>query len=127
MTPFGLRLRELRDERGLSLRRMAAELEVSPAYISALEHGHRSAPSWAMVQRIITLFNLIWDDADELQELARLSHPRVVIDTAGLTPEATEMANLLSKRIHRLSPQTLQQVTDLIMSGESADRGEADE
>ena len=127
MTPFGARVRELRDRQGISLRRMAADLEVTPAYLSALEHGHRSRPSWAMVQRIIAYFDLIWDDADEMQELAALSHPRIVIDTAGLSPDATEVANRLARRIGRLSPETLRAMADLLDSGEGADGGEAGE
>lgn len=129
MTPFGAKVRELRDRQGVSLRRMAADLEVTPAYLSALEHGHRSPPNWALVQRIITYFDLIWDDADELEDLARNSHPRVVIDTAGLAPEATRLANRLSRNIHRLDAGALQKMMDVLESGKGADgreTGEAD-
>jgi transcriptional regulator with XRE-family HTH domain len=102
MTPFGERLRRLRRERGVSQKEMAAAIGVSAAYLSAMEHGHRSAPNWAMVQKIIGYFNVIWDDAEELQRLARTSHPRAVIDTSGLSPKATELANLLADGIARL-------------------------
>lgn len=102
MTPFGMRLRELRRQRGVTQRDMAAALGVTPAYLSALEHGHRGVPSWPMVQKIIGYFNVIWDEAEELQRLAESSHPRVVIDTAGLSPQATALANLLATRIGEL-------------------------
>ena len=49
-------------------------------------------------------FGLIWDDAEELVRLARLSHPRVVVDTAGLSPQATELANRLARTIRDLPP-----------------------
>lgn len=102
MTPFGERLRRLRRERGVSQKEMAAAIGVSAAYLSAMEHGHRSVPNWAMVQKIIGYFNVIWDDAEELQRLAQTSHPRAVIDTSGLSPKATELANLLADGIARL-------------------------
>lgn len=102
MTPFGQKLRELRGERGVTLKEMAAALDVSSAYLSALEHGRRGRPSWYLVQRIIAYFNIIWDDAEELARLARLSHPRVTIDTSGLDPRATELANRLADRIGEL-------------------------
>jgi transcriptional regulator with XRE-family HTH domain len=102
MTPFGRRLRELRAERGLTLKEMAGALRVTPAYLSALEHGHRGKPSAGLVQQISAYFNLAWDDVDELTRLARLSDPRVVIDTSGLSPEATELANRLAERIGKL-------------------------
>lgn len=107
MTPLGAKLRALREERGVSLKDMAKALRVSSAYLSALEHGRRGKPTWILLQRIITYFNVIWDEAEDLQRLAELSDPKVTIDTAGLAPEATELANRLAKDIGRLSVEDL--------------------
>lgn len=107
MTPLGERIRELRRERGVSQKDMAASIGVSAAYLSALEHGHRGVPTWAMIQKIIGYFNVIWDDAEELQKLAEGSHPRVVVDTAGLSPAATELANLMAAAIDELNEAEL--------------------
>lgn len=107
MTPFGARLRLLREARGVSLSDMAKALQVSPAYLSALEHGHRGKASPGLVHQVNEYFGLIWDEADEIARLASLSHPRVTIDTAGLSPEATELANRLAERIGRLPPDVL--------------------
>lgn len=107
MTPFGERLRKLREERGILLKDMAVELGVSPTYLSALEHGRRSKPNWSFVQRVIHYFNIIWDEADELQRLADMSDPRTVIDTAGLSQKATLLANQLSRTIGDLSESEL--------------------
>jgi len=107
MTPFGARLRELRSARGVTLTRMAGDLDLSPAYLSALEHGRRSCPTPGLVRQICTYFGLIWDDADTLAALAARSRPKVTIDTGGLSPRATELANLLAERIGRLSEAEL--------------------
>lgn len=107
MTPFGARLRALRAERGMTQKTFAAELQVSPAYVSALEHGRRGAPSTGLVHQVCDTFGLIWDQAEELAVLARLSHPRIVVDTAGLTPEQTALANRLALGIRRLAPETV--------------------
>ncbi|MER2606931.1 MAG: helix-turn-helix domain-containing protein [Siculibacillus sp.] len=111
MTPFGAKVRNLRRERGVTLKQMAAALRVSPAYLSALEHGKRGVPTWYTVQRVIAYFNVIWDEAEELQRLAEMSDPRVVVDTSGLEPEATELANLLAQRIRGLSKASLKDLT----------------
>src|SRR5690606_9448604 len=103
MTPFGQKLRDLRAARRVTLKDMAAALRVTPAYLSALEHGRRGRPSWRLVQATIGYFNVIWDEAEESERLARLSHPRIVIDTSGLDPRATELANRLSEEIAHLS------------------------
>jgi transcriptional regulator with XRE-family HTH domain len=107
MTPFGARLRAMRAERGIRLKDMARALEVTPAYLSALEHGQRGKPSRYFVRRVCAYFNIIWDDAEELQRLADLSHPRVVVDTAGLDPRRTELANLLARDIAKLPDEAV--------------------
>lgn len=106
MTPFGEKLRDLRAERGISQKDMAEAIGVSAAYLSALEHGKRGQPTWDKLQRIIQYFNIIWDEAEELQRLAMISDPRVTIDTGGLSPAATELANLLAMRIREIDADT---------------------
>jgi transcriptional regulator with XRE-family HTH domain len=114
MTPFGLKLRRLRAERGLRLKDMAAGLGVSSAYLSALEHGRRGRPTHALVVAICAQLNIIWDEADELLRLARLSHPRVTVDTAGLSPAATELANALAERIRSLAPERIDEMLEIL-------------
>jgi len=116
MTPFGIKLRAIRAERGIRLKDMAATLGVSAAYLSALEHGRRGRPTHAMVVSICAQLGIIWDEADELMRLARISHPRVTVDTAGLSAEATELANLLAERIRALQPARVTRLLELIKS-----------
>ena len=115
MTPLGARMRALREERGISLKDMAAALNVSSAYLSALEHGRRGKPTGFLLHRIITFFNVIWDEAEELQRLAEMSDPKVTIDTGGLAPEATELANRLAADIGKLEPDDLRFLRDEMM------------
>jgi len=119
MTPFGEKLRQLRAERGLTQRDMAAALGVSPAYLSALEHGRRGAPSWALVQKVIGYFNVIWDEADEIEQLAARSDPRVALDTSGLSPEATALANLLASELRELSPEQIEAIARIVKPPEA--------
>ena len=114
MTPFGEKIRELRQARGITMKQMAADLGVSAPYLSALEHGHRGKPSWWLVQRICSYFQIIWDEADELAALAKVSHPRIVIDTAGLSPRATQLANLLARDVATLSEERIEELLKLL-------------
>lgn len=109
-------MRELRAEKGVTQKETAAAIGVSAAYLSALEHGRRGAPSWALVQKIVGYFNIIWDDAEELQRLAAMSHPRVVVDTSRLSPKATMLANRLASEIAKLDDRTLDALTGIIDS-----------
>ena len=110
MTPFGEKMRKLRADRAITLKQMSTAIGVSSAYLSALEHGKRGRPGWHLIQRIIAYFNIIWDEAEEVTRLARISHPRITIDTSGLDPLATELANRLADDIGKLEPQTLNEL-----------------
>ena len=117
MTPFGLHLQQLRQQRNISQKEMAAAIGVSPAYLSAREHGRRGTPSWALLQRIVGFLNIIWDEAENLQNLAALSDPKVTIDTTELSAEATRIANLFAMKISELSDNQLRQLEDSIFNG----------
>jgi transcriptional regulator with XRE-family HTH domain len=117
MTPFGRKIRALRAGRGVKLQDMAAALGVSTSYLSALEHGRRGRPSRTRVHEICQFFNLVWDEADELQRLARISHPRITVDTSGLSPEATELANELAGRIRKLPADKVKALLTLLKEG----------
>ena len=103
MTPLGIKLRVLREDKGVTLSQMAEALEVTPAYLSALEHGNRGRPTTLRLHQMCAYFVIIWDEADDLRRLADISHPKVTIDTSGLSPEATELANRLAVQIGELS------------------------
>ena len=123
MTPLGAKIRQLREERGISLKEMAAALNVSSAYLSALEHGKRGKPTGFLLHRIIAFFNVIWDEAEELQRLAEISDPKVTIDTGGMAPEATELTNRLAAAIGRLEAEDLRFLKDEVMRRAGRRRG----
>ena len=123
MTPFGDRMRKLRAERGVTLKDMADAIGVSSAYLSALEHGKRGRPGWHLIQRILTFFNIIWDEAEEVVRLARISHPRITIDTSGLNPKATELANRLADDISKLDPAMLDELVAVLDRKRPKSRG----
>jgi transcriptional regulator with XRE-family HTH domain len=124
MTPFGEKVRQLRAQRGMTLSQMAAQLGVSPAYLSALEHGKRGRPPFALMQGIIHVLGVIWDEADELVRLADISDPRVLIDTAGLDVEATRFANRLAGTIRDLSPEAIRRLEQALARETALNAGE---
>lgn len=122
MTPFGEKMRKLRQDRNMTLKQMAEGVGVSSAYLSALEHGKRGRPSWYLIQRIIAHFNIIWDEAEEVMRLARISHPRITIDTSGLSATATELANRLGDEISSLDQKTLRELLSTLPASGAAQR-----
>ncbi|KIL97890.1 Transcriptional regulator XRE family [Paramagnetospirillum magnetotacticum MS-1] len=114
MTPFGARIRALRDAKGIQLRQMAADLHISAAYLSAMEHGHRGRPAPGLVMQICGYLGCIWDEAEELKALAELSQPKVTLDTSGLTPAHTELANRLGRAIRDLSDERVARLLEVL-------------
>ena len=107
MTPFGKKLRQLRSAHNMTQAALAEKLDVSAAYLSALEHGKKGAPPRRIVLAVIELFQLIWDDAEEIEKLARESRSRVVIDTENLSPDATLLANRFSEKLPQVDEKTI--------------------
>lgn len=114
MTPFGEAVRRIRRERGITQKEMAKALNVSSAYLSALESGKRGKPGFDFLQRVAGYLNIIWDEADDLFRVAAISHPRVVVDTSGLPPDYTAFANRLAGEIRRLHPQTIRELSAVL-------------
>lgn len=123
MTPLGEKLRALRAERGMRLKDMAAALEVSAAYLSALEHGRRGTASTGLIHQICQLFGLIWDDADELLALAKQSRPRLRLNSAGLTAAQTALANRLSREFRNLDEDAIRAINALLDRARSTPTG----
>jgi transcriptional regulator with XRE-family HTH domain len=122
MTPFGEAVHRLRRQKGVSQKQMAAAIGVSAAYLSALEHGKRGAPSFEFLQRVAGYFNVIWDDADELFGIAAISDPKVVLDTSGLPSSHTAFANRLAGRIRTLSGETIRILEDVLEKARFPDK-----
>jgi len=114
VTPFGEKIRYWRQQKGKTQQQQAEFLGVSKAYISALEKGTRGQPSVAFVDQICVWLGLIWDDAEELKQLAVLSHPKPSIDVRNQSAEAVELANILAQNIHRLTATDCADLSDEI-------------
>ena len=86
-TAFGYRLRSLRPKK-ITLASMAKIVGVTTNIFHKSKQV-KSPSSPAMVDQICAILGLIWDDAEELKDLAFNSKTRVTIDTTHLGLEAT--------------------------------------
>lgn len=75
---FGSYVREKRMDRGLSLRGLAAKLEVSPVYMSNMENDRRPAPAKEKLDHLIEILSLRQEDVERLLDLAARSRTRQV-------------------------------------------------
>mgnify|MGYP003951337797 CR=1 FL=1 len=111
MTPFGAEMRRLRAFRGITLQKMAKDLGVSSAYLSALEHGHRGRPNRRFLHRVCQYFAIIWDEAEALERLAQLSNPKPVLDSSGLSENHFRLANELAETFRDFDEEQLERLS----------------
>lgn len=67
---FGEFVRQKRREKELSIRVLAEMLGISPVYQSSIETGKRYAPSYEILQRMVSLFGLDEDEQAYFYDLA---------------------------------------------------------
>ena len=114
MTPFGFKLKSIRKEKKISISELAKSLKISTAYLSMLENGKRGNPPDGMVELICAYFGLIWDDAEELKDLAKISDINVQINTKNQGINATTLTNVLKNNIRWLTDKQLIELSETI-------------
>ena len=114
MTPFGFKLKSIRKEKKISISELAKILKISTAYLSMLENGKRGNPPDGMVELICAYFGLIWDDAEELKDLAKISDINVQINTKNQGINATTLTNVLKNNIRWLTNKQLIELSETI-------------
>ena len=70
---FGSFIRNRRMARGLTLRSMAAKLDLSPVYMSNIENDRRAAPTQEHLERMAMLLQLDKADREQMLDLAARS------------------------------------------------------
>ena len=113
MTPFGKFLRNLRLEKQLLLKDMAEMLGVTSAYLSAVEHGKKGAPSAALISNLENLLKLTTEEKKELRRTAAASNTSVSIPSK-VSPFAFETANAFARKLPDLSERQLRKIQGVL-------------
>ena len=111
MTPFGIKLKHIREQRHKSLKDLSKALKVSIPYVSMLENGKRGRPADGLIELICSYFNLSWEEADELKFLAKHSDINTKMNSEKLSLNATMLTNVLKNNIKWLTEEQLENLT----------------
>ena len=104
---FGQRLRDLRKQKNLSQRDLAARVGIDFTYLSKIEGGRLDPPSEVIIQRIAQVLEA---DEDELINLAG-KVPKDLKAVLEESPQAVELLRVLSER--KLPDETYRRMLDL--------------
>lgn len=81
---FGEFVKAKRMEKGISLRKLAEELEIVPAYMSDIEKGRRYPPDKEKIYKIAEILTLDQEETDTLFDLAAYSRAN------GVSPDLSD-------------------------------------
>lgn len=116
ITALGKKLRMLRLDRGEVMKDMANHLQVSSAYLSAIERG-KKAPSEKIISGIKKYYSLDADEAQALQQAVSLSQTSINIDLHGANDEERMLATAFARKFKSLEDFEKNQLTKLLHEG----------
>ena len=117
LTDFGKALRKMRIDHGEFLRDMAAKLNVTVAYLSAVENGRREVPdNW--IGELANQYKLSNEEQKELQEYAYERKDSLKIDLSGIQAEEKELALAFARTFKNLSEEDKKRMRDIFDKGE---------
>lgn len=108
---LGVQLKELRKAKGERLLDMADNLEVSVAFVSAVENGKKSPPE-TFIEKVVSLYDLSVAEAESLRRAADVSREHFSIRPE--TDLAKETAGLMARKVNSLSPSDLSEIMKIL-------------
>lgn len=114
-TSFGKFARRLRIENGELLKDMAAKLDVTSSYLSAVEHGKKRVPDvWQ--EQLSEIYHLSSAQKDELQIAIIQSADEVEINLRNTTDTQKQVAYSFARRLESLSEDELERIQKILKS-----------
>ena len=116
MNQLGIILRTLRLKHGELLYDMAQNLGVSPAFLSSVENGKRSAPaSWLHV--LSEKYDLLPEQQAELTTAIGETVKQIRLDVSNASPERRNCALTFARRFDDFSDEEVQQILSVLEKG----------
>ena len=112
-TPVGKLLRKLRIERDEYLRDMAARLNITSSYLSAIENGKRRMPL-GYIERIGERYELSPEQFAQLQEAASHEQQKVEIKLEAASVKKKYAALAFARDFDKLSDDQLEEIRKII-------------
>ena len=115
---FGRFIEKKRKETQKTLRGLAAELDIAPAYMSDIEKGHRYPPDKDKLDTIVKVLSLSRDEANLMFDLAAREKENAVSPDLPEYIMGNEKARVALRiaRDNNASEETWQKVIDLLES-----------
>ena len=111
LTNFGKALRKIRIDHNELLKDMAAHLNVTVAYLSAVENGKREVPdNWIRI--LVEAYDLSSEETRALQSFAYEDKSYIKIDFNGIKAQERELALAFARSLKSLSDEDMKTLTE---------------
>lgn len=117
LTAFGKLVRKLRIDKGATLKQMADYLEVSSAFLSAVENGKKTPPQ-RLVEQSCRYFSLNTEECAELEKAADLSIKEVNISLNGQENGDRRLALAFARKFKSLDQEQRDKILKILHGGE---------
>ncbi len=119
-TKLGDFFRSIRMKENISLRKMAVDMGVSPAFLSAIENGKKKMPdSWFAL--IPEKYHLTDDEASEFKDIAYESFETVELNIANATDANKKLAIRFARRFDSIDDNTSKEILRLLENDSKED------
>lgn len=117
LSSLGKLLRKMRIDNGELLKDMADKLKISSSYLSSIEMNQRNIPA-DFIDRVIQVYRLTTNQAQELKEAARLSVREVKLDLSDKNTQYRDVALLLARNFDHLKEEELEAFRNILKKRE---------
>ena len=113
LTEFGKCIRKIRIDKAELLKDMAEKLQVTSAYLSAVEHGKREIPDdW--IRKICKFYDLSSIEMQALLDAADQSRLMVKFDLRGRSKDESELINAFARKLDRMSGDDIEEMYNFL-------------
>lgn len=113
LTQFGKELRKIRIENDQILKNMADKLNVTAAYLSAVENGNRKVPdSWINI--IAKEYNLSDEEERKLQKLAYENRNDINVSFDSTNNQETNLALSFARKFKNLDDNQIEEIQKIL-------------
>ncbi len=119
ISEFGIFVREIREKHGDSLRSMAKRLDVSAAFLSAMEVGKRTIPL-EYGSKIASLYHLSYDETIALINSIYKTNNKVTIEFHKMNEEQKDISLLFARKIANADGELIERLKEALKEDEQS-------
>ena len=114
ISSFGSVMRDIRKKSGDSLRTCASKLEITPAFLSSMEVGRKSIPTY-YPEKIKSIYNLSKEEYIRLYNAMIETNKHVDIEIEKMNDAQKEVSMVFARKIENADPELIEKLRKALL------------